>query len=91
MNKFRYYAMLAIRYRLKHPLQTLYSLIAIMIAVVLCFCSITLGMELLDYPYYAAMKERKGCELTINGFDYGQGYVDAAKVSGNGEKGCGTS
>lgn len=75
MNKFRYYAMLAIRYRLKHPLQTLYSLIAIMIAVVLCFCSITLGMELLDYPYYAAMKERKGCELTINEFAVGQDSI----------------
>ena len=55
------------------------------------FCSITLGMELLDYPYYAAMKERKGCELTINEFAVGQDSITdedmySAEVSGNGEK-----
>ena len=49
MNRLGYYVMLSLRYRKKHRLQTLYSIMAITISVILCFCSITVGMTIMNY------------------------------------------
>lgn len=51
MNRLGYYVTLSLRYRNKHRLQTLYSIMAITISVILCFCSITVGMTIMNYGY----------------------------------------
>lgn len=48
MKQTGYYAMLAFRYRKKHPMQTLYSVLAIMVSVILCYCSITVGFTIMN-------------------------------------------
>lgn len=53
MKQLGYYFMLVLRYRKKHLLETIYSLLAITISVILCYCSITVGFTLMNYGYEA--------------------------------------
>ena len=48
-------------------METVYSLLAITISVILCFCSITIGFTVMNYGYEAAMVEQHGCELEMTG------------------------
>ena len=49
MKQLGYYFMLVLRYRKKHLLETIYSLLAITISVILCYCSITVGFTLMNW------------------------------------------
>ena len=71
MKQTGYYAMLAFRYRKKHPMQTLYSVLAIMVSVILCYCSITVGFTIMNYGYESAMARQHGCELEMSEFPVG--------------------
>lgn len=71
-----YYLFLSLRYRRAHPVQTMYSLLAIMLSVVLCYGSISVSMTILNYGYESAMQYRHGCELQIDEFPVGQGSID---------------
>lgn len=76
MNRLGYYVTLSLRYRNKHRLQTLYSIMAITIAVILCFCSITVGMTIMNYGYETAMKHNHGCELWITEMPLNKDSID---------------
>ena len=76
MNRLGYYVTLSLRYRNKHRLQTLYSIMAITIAVILCFCSITVGMTIMNYGYETAMKHNHGCELWITEMPLNRDSID---------------
>ena len=58
MKQLGYYFTLVLRYRKKHLLETIYSLLAITISVILCYCSITVGFTLMNYGYEAVMNEQ---------------------------------
>lgn len=71
MKQLGYYLTLVFRYRRKHPLETLYSLLAITISVILCYCSITVGFTIMNYGYESAMVEQHGCEMEMDDFPVG--------------------
>ena len=76
MKQLGYYFMLVLRYRKKHLLETIYSLLAITISVILCYCSITVGFTLMNYGYEAVMIEQHGCEMEMDGFPVGAASID---------------
>ncbi len=49
---------------------------AITIAVILCFCSITVGMTIMNYGYETAMKHNHGCELWITEMPLNKDSID---------------
>lgn len=76
MKQLGYYLTLVFRYRRKHPLETLYSLLAITISVILCYCSITVGFTIMNYGYESAMVEQHGCEMEMDDFPVGATTLD---------------
>lgn len=76
MKQLGYYFMLAFRYRKKHPMETMYSLLAITVSVVLCYCSITVGFTVMNYGYEAAMTAQHGCEMQMDEFPVGAASID---------------
>ena len=80
MKQIGYYIMLAFRYRKKHPFQALYSILAIMVSVVLCYCSITVGFTIMNYGYEAAMIRQHGCEMELSEFPVGEHSIDVECV-----------
>ena len=76
MKQLGYYFTLVLRYRKKHLLETIYSLLAITISVILCYCSITVGFTLMNYGYEAVMIEQHGCEMEMDGFPVGAASID---------------
>lgn len=76
MKQIGYYIMLAFRYRKKHPFQALYSILAIMVSVVLCYCSITVGFTIMNYGYEAAMIRQHGCEMELSEFPVGEHSIE---------------
>ena len=71
MKQLGYYCMLMFRYRKKHPMETVYSLLAIIVSVILCYCSITVGFTIMNYGYESAMVEQHGCEMEMDDFPVG--------------------
>ena len=76
MKQLSYYCMLMFRYRKKHPMETVYSLLAITVSVILCYCSITVGFTIMNYGYESAMVEQHGCEMEMDEFPVGASSID---------------